>query len=122
MAINNHFSNNHFSGAGTPGNGRSERIRIDARCPVCQTMYDFNRIEVLQELDGATLMYIKCAVCQSGAMSLIALGSFGLKVASALTDLKQNEVLRFQGNRPVKSEDVLALHQLLEGPMDNFIK
>ncbi|MFZ6035815.1 MAG: hypothetical protein ACOYUK_01615 [Patescibacteria group bacterium] len=118
------FNSNRFSGANGAGNGndsRSERIRIDARCPVCQSPYDFNRIDVIQEADGATLMYIKCGVCQSAAMSLIALGAQGLKVASTLTDLERHEVLRFQDNERVKSEDVLALHQLLEQPIDNFL-
>ncbi|MDD5039885.1 MAG: hypothetical protein PHY34_01920 [Patescibacteria group bacterium] len=103
-----------------PG-GKPERIKIDARCPVCGTLYDFGKLEVLLEEDGATLMYIKCSVCDSAALSIIALGSFGLKVATALTDLEQDEVLRFRDEAAVKSEDVLTLHEAME-KTDNFLQ
>lgn len=101
--------------------GRVERFKIDAKCPVCGSLYDFGRLEVLQEEDGATLMYIKCSICHSAALSVIALGSFGIKVASAITDLERDEVLRFQESSSVKSEEVLDLHEQL-GKSDNFLK
>lgn len=104
-----------------PGGGKGpERIKIDAKCTVCGSLYDFGRLEVLQEEDGATLMYIKCAVCKSAALSIIALGAFGLKVASVITDLEREEVMRFQEQPSVKSEEVLQLHEDLD-TVDNFI-
>lgn len=107
---------------GRPGKpGKPERIKIDAKCPVCGSMYDFGRLEVLYEEDGATLMYIKCSVCQSAALSIIAFGNFGLKVATALTDLEQEEVMQFQDQKPVRSEEVLQLHEIME-KTDNFLE
>ena len=104
-----------------PGKGgKPDRIKIDARCPVCSNLYDFGRLEVLQEEEGATLMYIKCSVCHSAALSLIAFGAFGLKVATALTDLEQDEVLRFQDEPSIESEEVLQLHEELM-KTDNFL-
>ncbi len=101
--------------SGKDSNGKGpERIRIDARCPVCHSAYDFGRLEVLQEEEGATLMYIKCPVCQSATLSLIAFGSFGLKVASAITDLEKEEVMDVQDQRPIQSEEILRLHEDLE--------
>ncbi|MFA5135180.1 MAG: hypothetical protein WC505_05370 [Patescibacteria group bacterium] len=111
---------NNVPGSSRGKPGRPERIKIDARCPVCGSMYDFGHLEVLQEEDGATLMYIKCTVCLSAALSIIAFGSFGLKVATALTDLEQEEVLRFKEQRPIGSEEVLELHEML-GKTDNFL-
>ncbi len=113
---------NNIPGGKIPGKpGRPERIKVDAKCPVCSSMYDFGRLEVLQEEDGATLMYIKCTVCQSGALSLIAFGNAGLKVASAVTDLEQDEVMRFQSFRPIRGEEVLQLHEDLQ-KTDNFLE
>jgi len=100
--------------------GKPERIRIDAKCPVCGSLYDFGRLEVIQEEEGASLMYIKCSVCDSAALSIIALGSFGVKVASTLTDLEQEEVMRFQDAPTVKSEEVLELHESMDAK-DNFL-
>ncbi|MBU0598663.1 hypothetical protein KKF61_06800 [Patescibacteria group bacterium] len=116
MKTSNNFPNK-FGGNGF----KPERIKIDAKCPVCGSMYDFGHLEVLQEEEGATLMFIKCTVCQSAAMSLIAFGTFGLKVASAVTDLEQDEVLMFQEYKPINSEEVLSLHEDLEST-DNFLK
>lgn len=107
---------------GKPGrSGRPERIKIDAKCPVCGSLYDFGRLEVLQEEDGATLMYIKCSTCQSAALSIIALGAFGIKVASVITDLEKDEVMRFQEEEPVQDEDVLQLHEMMD-KTDNFLE
>lgn len=100
--------------------GKPERIKIDAKCSVCGSLYDFGKLEVLQEEDGATLMYIKCSVCQSAALSIVALGAFGIKVASALTDLEKDEVMYFQDEQPIQSEEVLALHEDVE-KKDNFL-
>ncbi len=111
-----------FNTPGVPGRaGKPEKIKIDAKCPVCGSLYDFGRLEVLQEEDGASLMYIKCSVCQSAALSVIALGSFGIKVASVITDLEKNEVLRFQDDESITSEEVLELHESLQH-QDNFLE
>lgn len=111
-------SNNFRSNFG--GGFKPERIKIDARCPVCGSLYDFGKLEVLEEEEGATLMYIKCAVCQSAALSIIAFGTAGLKVASVVTDLEQEEVLHFQDQQAIKGEEVLALHEEL-AKTDNWL-
>ena len=110
-------------GPGGPGGrpGKPEQIRIDAKCTICGSLYDFGKLEVLQEEEGATLMYIKCTVCQSAALSIVALGAFGIKVASVITDLEKDEVLHFQEEGSVKSEDVLALHEEMK-ITDNFLE
>ena len=106
---------------GKPGKpGKPERIKIDAKCSVCGSLYDYGKLEVLQEEDAATLMYIKCSVCQSAALSIVALGAMGIKVASALTDLEKEEVMRFQDEEPINSEEVLDLHEGIE-KTDNFL-
>lgn len=94
--------------------GKPERIKIDAKCSVCGSLYDYGKLDVIQEEDGATLMYIKCSVCQSAALSIVALGAFGIKVASVLTDLEKDEVVFFQEEEPINSEEVLALHEGIE--------
>lgn len=103
------------------GGFKPERIKIDAKCPVCGSYYDFRKLEVIEEEDGATLMYIKCGSCQSAALSMIALGPLGIKMASVLTDLEQDEVLRFQEESPLQSEEVLDLHEDLY-KTDNFLE
>jgi len=112
--------NSNFNFPGGKGKG-PERIKIDAKCPVCGSLYDFNRLEILQEDGGATLMYIKCTTCQSAALSMIALGPFGIKMATALTDLEQDEVLAFQDGELVSSEDVLLIHEALD-KTDNWLE
>lgn len=115
MRIINNFNNKFSKGKGP------DRIKIDAKCPVCGSLYDFNRLEVLQEDGGATLMYIKCSTCQSAALSMMALGPYGIKLATTLTDLEQDEVLRFQDEGVISSEDVLVLHEALD-KTDNWLE
>lgn len=103
------------------GQFKPERIKMDARCPVCGNYYDFRKLAIIEEEDGATLMYIKCGNCQSAALSMIALGPFGIKMASVLTDLEQDEVMRFQDENPLSSEEVLDLYEELE-KADNFLE
>lgn len=112
--------NSSFNFTGGKGKG-PEKIRIDAKCPVCNSLYDFGHLDVIQEEDGATLMYIKCSVCGSAALSIIALGAFGLKVASTVTDLERDEVMHFQGESPIGSEEVLDLHEDLDRS-DNWLE
>lgn len=100
---------------------KPERIKMDARCPVCGNYYDFRKLEIIEEENGATLMYIKCQSCQSAALSMIALGPLGIKMASVLTDLEQDEVMHFQDENPLSSEEVLDLHEDLE-KSDNFLE
>lgn len=103
------------------GGFKPERIKIDAKCPVCGSFYDFRKLEIIEEENSATLMYIKCGTCQSAALSMIALGPFGIKMASVLTDLEQDEVLRFQDEPALDSEEVLDLYEDLH-KMDNFLE
>jgi len=109
---------NNFNGKTPKG---PDRIKIDAKCPVCNSAYDFNRLEILQEESGATLMYIKCSNCQSAALSMIALGPMGIKMATALTDLEQDEVLFFQEGKAISSEDVLEIHEDMN-KIDNWLE
>ena len=99
---------------------KPERIKIDAKCPVCGSLYDFKRLEILVEESCATLMYIKCSNCQSAALSMIALGPYGVKMSSILTDLEQDEVLKFREEEPITSEEILDLHEYLD-KTDNFL-
>ncbi|MFA6098724.1 MAG: hypothetical protein WCV50_03035 [Patescibacteria group bacterium] len=115
MKLSNNFSS--FGGGGP----KPERIKLEAKCPVCGSLYDFGRLEVIEEEEGATLMYIKCSACQSAALSIIALGAFGIKVASTVTDLEQDEVAKYQNEKSLKSEEVLDLHEELE-KSDNFLE
>lgn len=101
--------------------GKPEHIRIDAKCTICGSLYDFGKLEVLQEEEGATLMYIKCPVCHSATLSIVALGAFGVKVVSVITDLEKDEVLHFQEEKSIQSEDVLDLHEEM-GVTGNFLE
>ncbi len=86
---------------------------MDARCPVCSTLYDLRQLEVIQDEEGTTLLYIKCAVCQSAALSVVSLGPMGIRMSSILTDLEQHEVMRFQDVDALASGEVLELHEAL---------
>ena len=104
-------------------NFNSKQLRINGRCPVCNSMYDFQRLQILGEKDQSILVYMQCQTCQTSVLSILSLDPRGMSAQGMVTDLTFEEVFDFEGRDSVCSDDVLALHQCLENeaPVDNFI-
>jgi len=98
------------SGAGQfPGEG----LKIISRCPVCHYQYNPVEAKVLDENDGAHLIYVKCKRCQSAVLALVMTNHLGITSIGLITDLDSYEVMKFADLAVVNEDDVLSIYQLL---------
>ncbi|MFH0952085.1 MAG: hypothetical protein V1838_02735 [Patescibacteria group bacterium] len=91
-------------------------LRLNGRCPVCQTMYSFQNLRVLGEKDQQVLTYIQCSHCSSGVVSVLSLNPFGLKASGVITDLNADEILELEGADNITDDEVMDIHEVLEDP------
>lgn len=101
---------NLFSG----GMGKRPNLRLDGRCPICDTTYDFHRLKILGEQDQNLLTYIDCGQCGGAILSILTVSPMGLQAMGLLTDLQSDEVLDEESRRIVTGDDVLELHATLD--------
>lgn len=98
-----------------PGGGQfpGEGLKIISRCPVCHYQYNPVEAKVLDENDGAHLIYVKCKRCQSAVLALVMTNNMGITSVGLITDLDSYEVMKFADLSAVNEDDVLAVHQVL---------
>jgi hypothetical protein len=90
-------------------------IRLNGKCPTCQTVYDFQRLRILAEKDQAILAYLECGSCATSVLSLLHVGPNGLATHLLVTDLLPDEVeRRLDRDRSVSANELIDLHQFLE--------
>ncbi len=90
-----------------------ESLRNIAYCPVCHHHYNPIQAKVVEEGNGAHLIYVKCNRCQSSILALILAGSFGISSVGLITDLDSYEVSKFCRLSPISSNEVIKVHQKL---------
>lgn len=89
-------------------------IRLDGRCPVCNTTYDFRRLKILAEREQNLLTYIDCSQCGGAIVSILTISPMGLSALGLLTDLSSEEVLDADSRQSVTSDEVLDFHAALD--------
>jgi hypothetical protein len=101
--FNNHNNNNHFN-----------ILRLNVRCPVCNTPYDLQKLRIIGERDQQLLSYIDCGQCSTALLSIMTMNPNGMTAHGLVTDLTLDEVIDWDRVKPVSTDDVLELHQGLE--------
>lgn len=89
-------------------------LRLNGRCPVCNTLYDLNRFKILAERDQHALTYIQCSQCGSALLTLLTMNPHGLQAIGLVTDLSSDEVVNFESGEPVSVDDVIIVHDALD--------
>jgi len=100
-----------------------QQMKINGRCPVCQSMYDFAKLEVLGEKDHSLLLYMECTKCGASVISILSMKPNGMMAKAMVTDLSPEEVIKLGHEEAVSSDDALNMHEILreDKPVDNFI-
>jgi hypothetical protein len=89
-------------------------IRFNARCPICQSPYDMQKLRILGEREQQLLAYIDCPVCSTAMLTILSLGPSGMTAQGVVTDLSVDEVVEMDDWDHITTNDVLAIHEFLE--------
>ncbi len=90
-----------------------DNIKIVSHCPICNYNYDPMEAKILEESEGAELIYIKCKNCQSAIVALISINQLGITSVGLITDLDSSEVSQFKEMRGISANDVLEVYEAL---------
>ena len=89
-------------------------LRLIRKCPVCNSKYTQNRVQIIDSNQDGVLVYFSCPVCFSSLLAQIAEMPFGMVGSAMLTDLQADEVLKFKKGETVSVDDVLNVYQELK--------
>lgn len=89
-------------------------LHLNGRCPVCNTMYDLQKFQIIAERDQNVLTYIQCANCGSALLSMMTANPQGLRAVGLVTDQTVDEVVRFERGGPITADNAIEMHDLLE--------
>lgn len=96
-------------------NAYHSNLRMNGRCPICNTMYDLQKFKILAEREQNVLTYIQCSHCGSAILSVLSMQPQGLQAVGLVTDLTSDEVVNFEsGEHNVSVDDVVDMHEALD--------
>ncbi|MFA5358930.1 MAG: hypothetical protein WC310_03890 [Patescibacteria group bacterium] len=98
-----------------------ESLKLVSHCPLCDNSYNFMEARVLEEKEGASLIYIRCRKCQSAILALLFNNQMGISSVGLVTDLNPEEVQKFRQYKEINEDDILESHQLLQ-KIDNVLE
>ncbi len=84
-------------------------LKLVSRCPLCQTEHNPLETAVLDETEGAHLLFIRCQSCGSGVVAALTPGSYGLTSVGVVTDLNAFEIKTAKDWGRVSANDVLGV-------------
>lgn len=99
------FFNNNFN------NKSEDGLRLVSRCPVCQREHNPTETAILDEVEGAHLIYIKCKNCNSGVIATVSLGAMGVVSLGAVTDLSAKEIMDIKDRGAIDENDVVEVYR-----------
>lgn len=88
-------------------------MRLMKQCPLCQTDYKFDQIDVIDEDAGAHLVHITCDTCAGNMLAILMLSGFGMSSVGMITDLSATDIRRLQDAEPISADDVLSMYEAL---------
>ncbi|MBU0731781.1 hypothetical protein KKC88_02775 [Patescibacteria group bacterium] len=95
---------------------RQEALRkLISQCPICNAKNSTFNIKVLDEKEDAQLTYIRCRQCGGRLMALIMANGPIVSSIGLITDLNEDDIIRFRDSGPVTEDDLLKLHENLKG-------
>lgn len=95
-------------------NNFHHNLRLNGRCPICNTQYDLQKFKILAEREQNVLTYIQCAQCGSALLSMLTMTPQGLQAVGLVTDMTSDEVVNFEQGQSISTSDVIAMHEALE--------
>ena len=98
-----------------------EGLRIISHCPVCHYNYNQAEVRILEELESAQLIYIRCKNCHSAIVAMISINSIGISSVGLVTDLDGVEIQKFKEMSEVSGDDVISVYQNLKNHKEGIL-
>ncbi|MFH2097211.1 MAG: hypothetical protein ABII24_01525 [bacterium] len=93
-------------------------LKLNGKCPTCNTPYEFQKLRILAEKDQSVLAYLECGNCATSILSLLQIGINGLQAHALITDLTADEVFeRMDTEQIITSDEIIDFHSYLEGDL-----
>src|SRR3990167_4098474 len=90
-----------------------ENLKLVSYCPLCENKHNATEAKILDENEGAKLVHIKCKKCYTSVVAIVFQNALGMSSVGVITDLTSEDVMKFRENEDITSDDVLALHEML---------
>ncbi len=91
----------------------TQGLRLVSYCPVCEIRSKSMIARTLGSQGETKLMHIKCHKCQNAFLALVLVNQVGASSVGLLTDLAYEDVVRFQSQKDVGVNDVIAMHEYM---------
>lgn len=98
---------------------REASLMLIKRCPVCNSNYFPEKLEILEEQGNTFLAHLSCNNCGSNLIIRVVASPHGLIGTATLTDLLAEEVLNFNESEVISANDILDLIDLIN--QSNFL-
>ncbi len=99
----------------------NESIRVVSYCPVCNTPYNPLSAKILDEKEDAHLLHIQCKKCGSSIVALVLASGLGISSIGLLTDLTDDDAIRFKKGFRISANDILDIYESLHNTQ-NLLK
>jgi hypothetical protein len=90
-----------------------QEIEVANRCPVCQAVYAPGSVRVLEQVTSFDLLHCSCPKCSVAAVSLVNFEAQPVGVFSLITDLAEQEILKYKSFPALDFDYCLNLYQIL---------
>ena len=88
------------------------------KCGVCGRRYETANVDILGHRDDLWFLSVFCPQCHT--QGLMAATIKKCKASEIVTDLTDEEYLRFANNPPVEADEVLEMYEFLENFKGNI--
>lgn len=89
-------------------------LRALISCPLCHTHYHPLFRKIIEENEEAHLFHLECAKCGSQVLALVTTDWPTPSSIGLVTELKSEEVKKFQNSRGVEINDIIDIHFILK--------
>lgn len=93
-----------------------------AKCSVCDSSLDQERIVVIEEKEQKTTLHVTCSKCHSASIVFLSNNQNGIMSVGLATDLDATEVREKIGQEAISTDEIIDLHQFVLGNNTDIMK
>ena len=93
-----------------------------AKCSVCDSSLEAERIVVIEEKEQKTTLQVTCSKCHSASIVFLSNNQNGLVSVGMATDLDATEVREKIGQEAISTDELIDLHQFVSGAQADIVK